>query len=527
MYDQSRESEQATNVPKPIPDVERLKDGAGRDAAAGNRATSQLLQTGAAALPAELRARLQAQLGADLADVRIHRGPDAHRAAADLDAVAFTTGDHIVLGSAAEQPGTPAGDHLLMHELAHVVQQRRAAHVIDGISTPTDAAEGAADAVAHGASTASAGGAVHAVQRQAVLGKERMPVKREDVQQILANYLEQVLYAQGRQTLEKTPQVIEAISSLFKDDPVMQASVEAWLKGITDGTPEGLARDVARKLPAEIREDRLDKIRGKPKKPTPDQSPKTAGDAAGSVVVDSTVAPLVKKLGLSKDKEDKVISAAKSAVGDGIVGVLDAALDAAGIGGADKNAIHSAVEAAIKQQPGKGMDRKQEGAGSPDRKELPPSVAPPPPTAPGEHIFKSPTIPWDFPGTKAPPRRPAPLPKTEATVDAAASGVDPKALVPDGVAGKDADQFGAAVDFALDVAKKLDEAQAKKTGNLMVEMGAQYANVKDRAGVFARAKDIVFKMRDALSHHASQVERVTFTVNGRISYSFPLHPSAE
>lgn len=498
----------------------------------GNQAAHGLLRPRdeGVPLPTEVRARMQARLGQDLGGVRMHAGAEARRRAGEIDAVAFTTGEDIVLGAKADAPGTEAGDRLLAHELTHVVQQRQAAHVVDGVGGPGDSAETAAHAVAHGAgaATTATGGAVHAVQRQPVLGKERMPVKREEVEKVLADYLEQVLQQQGRRTIDKTPQVINAITSLFRDDPV-QASVELWLKGITDGTPAGLALEVARKLPAVIPEDRLDKIRGTPKKPSQDKSPKTAGEAMGAGLVDTTVAPLLRKLPLSKDKQDKIIDAARSAVGDGVVGILDAVLDASGIGGPDKGAIHSAVEAAIKQQPGKAMDRQQDGAGSPYRKELSPSVAPAPPKAPGEKIFKLPAIPWDFPGTKAPPKPPAPPRKIDAAVEQAALKVDPNALIPAEVRGTDrAEEFGATgVDFALDVAKRLDAAQAKKDAHLYLEMGAQYANIKDRSGVFAAAKAIVFVMRDALTHHAALVERVTFTVGGEVAFSFSLHPSPE
>ena len=61
----------------------------------------------------------------------------------------------------------------------------------------------------------------------------------------------------------------------------------------------------------------------------------------------------------------------------------------------------------------------------------------------------------------------------------------------------------------------------------MIEMGAQYDTVKDRAGVFQRAQAIVFAMRDALPHHAALVARVSFTVNGRVAYTFSLHPSSQ
>jgi hypothetical protein len=55
-------------------------------------------------------------------DVRIHTGPRAAGLAADLDARAFTTGDHIFFGAGEYAPRTESGALLLGHELAHAAQ---------------------------------------------------------------------------------------------------------------------------------------------------------------------------------------------------------------------------------------------------------------------------------------------------------------------------------------------------------------------------------------------------------------------
>jgi Domain of unknown function (DUF4157) len=84
------------------------------------------------------RVRLESILGAQLGNVRIHRGPPAKRAAAAVGAAAFTVGHDIVLGAAAGEMGlpteqgspqhiaTPHGERLLAHEAAHTVQQSSA-----------------------------------------------------------------------------------------------------------------------------------------------------------------------------------------------------------------------------------------------------------------------------------------------------------------------------------------------------------------------------------------------------------------
>lgn len=69
------------------------------------------------------RQRFEAGLGTDLADVRIHTDARANQSAQSLAANAYTTGRHVVFAESQYRPGTPAGDRLLAHELAHVVQQ--------------------------------------------------------------------------------------------------------------------------------------------------------------------------------------------------------------------------------------------------------------------------------------------------------------------------------------------------------------------------------------------------------------------
>ncbi|HEX4953042.1 MAG TPA: DUF4157 domain-containing protein [Thermoanaerobaculia bacterium] len=59
----------------------------------------------------------------DFSRVRVHAGADAAREADQLGARAFTVGSNVYFGAGQYAPGTPAGDRLLGHELAHVVQQ--------------------------------------------------------------------------------------------------------------------------------------------------------------------------------------------------------------------------------------------------------------------------------------------------------------------------------------------------------------------------------------------------------------------
>lgn len=65
------------------------------------------------------RSDMEARLGADFSDVRIHNDPAAKASAAEVGARAYTSGNHIVIGDSGGDP------HTLAHELTHVIQQRQ------------------------------------------------------------------------------------------------------------------------------------------------------------------------------------------------------------------------------------------------------------------------------------------------------------------------------------------------------------------------------------------------------------------
>ncbi|WGR62309.1 DUF4157 domain-containing protein (plasmid) [Paracoccus ferrooxidans] len=115
---------------------------------------------GGAALPASLRARMETGFGASFSDVRIHTGGAAAQATGRARAQALTSGSDIAFAPGRYRPGSTAGDSLIAHELAHVVQQRRsggggAVQAKSLVSNPGDAAETAADTAA---ATVLAGG---------------------------------------------------------------------------------------------------------------------------------------------------------------------------------------------------------------------------------------------------------------------------------------------------------------------------------------------------------------------------------
>ena len=77
-------------------------------------------------VPLELRAHLEPLFNHHFGNVRIYSDTAAASTADALHAKAFTVGQDIAFATGRYDPHTPQGQHLLMHELAHTVQQRHA-----------------------------------------------------------------------------------------------------------------------------------------------------------------------------------------------------------------------------------------------------------------------------------------------------------------------------------------------------------------------------------------------------------------
>jgi hypothetical protein len=110
----------------------------------------------AQALNPEAKAAGEKSLGADLGDVKVHKGEKSGAAAGDMGAKAFTHGQDIVLGEGEENSLNP----VMAHEMAHTAQQKGGApgvaqksnRVAQGSSHEVDA-DHAAAAIMQGRST--------------------------------------------------------------------------------------------------------------------------------------------------------------------------------------------------------------------------------------------------------------------------------------------------------------------------------------------------------------------------------------
>ena len=76
-------------------------------------------------LEASLRTQLEPRFGHTFADVRVHADEQADQLTDHFGARAFTVGNDIFFKSGAFTPDLSEGQHLIAHELAHVVQQDR------------------------------------------------------------------------------------------------------------------------------------------------------------------------------------------------------------------------------------------------------------------------------------------------------------------------------------------------------------------------------------------------------------------
>ncbi|WP_341716243.1 DUF4157 domain-containing protein [Micromonospora sp. FIMYZ51] len=119
------------------PDVLGASGLLGLQRAVGNRAVGELVEPdsspvhnvvnsgGGSPLAPEVRADMESRFGGqDFSDVRVHTDGAAHESAKSVNAQAYTVGSNIVFQRDSYDPSSAGGQHMLAHELTHVVQQR-------------------------------------------------------------------------------------------------------------------------------------------------------------------------------------------------------------------------------------------------------------------------------------------------------------------------------------------------------------------------------------------------------------------
>jgi Domain of unknown function (DUF4157) len=138
------ECEQGLQRKTPMEDEEPLIQGK-RDGAVPDEGASAIepyvnaLSGRGEPLPAATRAFFEPRFGADFSAVRVHADAAADRSAESINAVAYTSGSHVVFRAGRYDPVRPEGKHLLAHELVHVLQQGASAGRIQRQACPVRA----------------------------------------------------------------------------------------------------------------------------------------------------------------------------------------------------------------------------------------------------------------------------------------------------------------------------------------------------------------------------------------------------
>ena len=83
----------------------------------------QSTHSGGEALPSSTRSFMESRFGWNFSSVRVHSDARANTLARDVNARAFTLDNRVFFAKSQYQPDTREGQHLLAHELTHVVQQ--------------------------------------------------------------------------------------------------------------------------------------------------------------------------------------------------------------------------------------------------------------------------------------------------------------------------------------------------------------------------------------------------------------------
>ncbi|MGH3979619.1 MAG: DUF4157 domain-containing protein [Pseudonocardiaceae bacterium] len=222
------------------PTVQRYAEHGAPGCACG---VNQVIGRPGTALDPTLGTELGQRFGVDFSTVRVHTDADTARSAVGLRAAAYTVGRDIVFAPGRFAPHTTAGQRLLVHELAHVVQQG-AAPTTPGtvrVSRPSDAPEVEAE---RAADTALAGGrprlAGHAGRIRG-LNVFRQTVPVNDPFEVLRSG-KKLTPAEAKNLLDR----YEALPDADRDEIVRKHHQV----GVTDS---GLARLLAGLSPAEMK----------------------------------------------------------------------------------------------------------------------------------------------------------------------------------------------------------------------------------------------------------------------------------
>jgi len=135
----------------------------------------QAKRGGGQPLEATVRRGMEGVFGVSFGHVRVHADPEADALNQGVAAIAFTVGADIFFRAGAYQPHSVAGQHLLAHELTHVVQQRTGSLGPSSGNASGTMTVGAADDRHEQEAEATAHRVTAALQRRALLAQATPP----------------------------------------------------------------------------------------------------------------------------------------------------------------------------------------------------------------------------------------------------------------------------------------------------------------------------------------------------------------
>lgn len=223
-----------------------------KDDADGPRYTSPVLDVAAKGtgqpLAPRVRADMEARLGADFSNVRVHTSPQATEAAAAVNAQAFTVGNNIVFGDGSYDVSSGPGRRLLAHELAHVVQQKHQEPNPDTVEI--GAADSSFELQAESASTGDFSGHSALAQLSGSAVLQRAPAKRPEIKPVPALAPLEVVARQAAEIVLKN-YAAQGISA----GPVLTAVLDTETRkiyiGLNSGIPPKTATVIAKAIEAQ------------------------------------------------------------------------------------------------------------------------------------------------------------------------------------------------------------------------------------------------------------------------------------
>jgi hypothetical protein len=357
------------------------------------------------------------------------------------------------------------------------VQQAQGSVSEGKVNEPGDHFEQAADAAASRvvqgqAASLQSSGTAPGVQR------DGEPASRAELEATLTEFLQRVLQAQGGRTLRVTAEVRNAVEMLAgAPDPsyhgeggdpnrgIRLMTIQAWLNGgPLPGAPEAFAREVARRLPNPFNAEALERLRRMRAAP------------------ESTTFGRVRQL------------VERSAPGT-------------------PNRPEPPREPTSTERFERGMEDLNRQLGRPQ------------PTTYGPYSIPASRIAEvlrGLPGAIRGPQRQQPA-EPEARnypeVARAIQQIPANALVPpEARGGANAGDYADAQEVARQIARLLDVAQQQGRDSIDLDLGPQYANLRDRGPIISEVGRIARLIRDALPHHAANVRTLNLRMGQHTSW---------